>query len=900
MPKKDKIKDKADKMSTLQSNQRIMTSPNSEEFRPQTIISPKSNAIIAFSIFLFTLVIYQITNAKSVSFWDSGEYIASSSILGIPHPPGNPFFILAGRFFTIFNFGLDHAIMISFMVSLFGALGVMFTYLITVQLISMWSNEKFMIFAGSFIAAILTAFSYTYWMNSIDPGGGYSGMAFIINVSIWLILVWVKKQQDFSHQNILLLIIYLLFIGFSIHQTTLQIAPAILFIAVYPYIKDSFRSFSFWGKFVLYLIGLLIVYIIFDGIGIATNIPELAKLAFGVALVCIMIWYLRGFIGKRAWLLGLLMVLIGFSTHLFLLARSGYRPFINEGHPHNFTMFMDYILRRQYGGYNFLHRRGDFYIQGIYHFVRYFTWQFMDAEIVSNWFKMPFDFVMGISNMLMIFLGVYGFYYSYKRNKNSFAYLMAIFFMVSVAMVFVMNLSDAEVRDRDYFFATAYNFWAVAMGIGAVGVLKHFTNKKFLKYILACLLLIYPLFNMVSQYYKHNRKGEYIALGYGLNLLNGLEENAIIFTNGDNDTFPVWYAQAVADRNAYEHSYPAENVFPTARTNELIQRGLDWKSTHIKGIRQDVVVANLSLLNTPWFLKQLRDLDSIELNWTDEQIDSLRPAFFPTDMEVNIVSPNGERFSIVYPAGTAMAIQDISVARIIQDNFGKRPIYFAVTVPGYSGFENHLINEGMVSRVVSTTGNDRLNYERIKNNLNNVYFYGGIFNERLFKDENKTKLIANYGAAHMRLAEYYQDIGDDENSLKYFERALEFVLNEEEKSRFYGSLIVSNASAGNIERAEELLSIMIAENPDSIQPYFTGAIAMVRANDFDRVFYYLQEGLNIDPFHRQLIALTFQIGFEYDKREEAHGVIMSILPFQPHLADFLDTLLDPTKTIDDL
>ena len=894
----------------IQSNERILNKVKNKSlntdssidltpFKPHTIISPKANIIIGLFIFLFTLIIYQMTNAKSTSFWDAGEYISSSSILGIPHPPGNPFYILLGRVFSIFNFGFDHAVMISFMVSLMGALGVVFTYLFTVQLISMWKEEKFLVFTGGFIAAMLTAFSFTYWMNSVEAAV-YAGMALIINMAIWLTLIWVKQQENFSHQNILLLIIYLLFLGFSIHQTAFQIAPAILFIAVYPYIQKHFKDITFWGKTVLYIIGLFVIYIIFDSFKEVANFPELPKLAFGVALIGIVVWCLKDNISRRAWLLGLLMVVLGFSTHLFLLVRSGHRPFINEGHPHNLTMFMDYILRRQYLSYNFLDRRGDFFTQVYYHFFRYFSWQYMDISVVTNWLKIPSNIILACINLLVTFLGLKGFFYSFRNNKHSFAYLTSLFFMVSVAMIFVMNLSFEEARDRDYFFLMAFNIWAVAMGIGAVGFINYFSNNKIVKYVLSGLLLLFPMVNMISQYNRHDRTGEFIALGYGINLLNGLEENAILFTNGDNDTFPVWYAQAVADKNAIEHIYPAENVFPTAHTNSLIKRGLEWKATHIRGIRQDVVVANLSLLNTPWYLKQLRDMDSIEFNLTDTEIDRLRSMILPSDITVNISSPNGESFSITYPRGTPMKVQDFAVLKIIQDNFGKRPIYFAVTVAEYSGFEEYLVYEGFVSRVVSTRDFGRNNYERLKNNLNNVYFYGGIFEEGLYRDDNKLRLIMNYGASFLRLSDEYNVRGDYETALMYFERGMEFVQFPEDKIRFYGRLALSNAEAGNIERAEELLEYLFENSNDLSNTYITAAVAMIRGGEHERAFYYIDLGLEDNPFDRDLIALTFELGYRYDMRAEASRIISKLVPFQRHLNDYLDVLNDPASTIDDL
>jgi len=89
-------------------------------------------------------------------------------------------------------------------------------------------------------------------------------------------------------------------------------------------------------------------------------------------------------------------------------------------------------------------------------------------------------------------------------------------------------------------------------------------NSKPVRVALLLIMCLLPVSNFISQYKIHDRSQEFIALDYGLNFLNSVEENAIIFTNGDNDTFPLWYAQAVKDPFAKENIYPARDVYPHA------------------------------------------------------------------------------------------------------------------------------------------------------------------------------------------------------------------------------------------------------------------------------------------------------------------------------------------------
>jgi len=779
--------------------------------RPQPLVDRKLNNIIALITFAISLTVYILTLARSLSFWDAGEYITCSSILGVPHPPGNPFYIILGKFFTSFGFGLPHAQVINLLSGIFSAFAVMFTYLITVKLVTMMLTTKkdaFMAYIAGFAAAMYTAFSYTFWNNAIEAEV-YSGLAFIINIIFWLTLVWAEKSRELSHQNILLLIIYIFFLGFGIHQTSLQVAPAVLFVVIYPYLKDLYKTSTFWVRTALYLGGLIMVYLIFNVIGKNAEIPDLSKYMFSAIAIGILVFHMRDKIDKRAWWMALFLVLIGLSTHIFLGIRAAQRPFINEGHPSTISAFTDYILRRQYGTTSMFVRRATFWHQIKVHFLDYFSVQFFNVETIMGWIKVPGNLIRIIGNMIVALLGFGGAMYQYKRNKHSFAYFVSFMFMASIAMIFVMNLSDAEVRERDYFFTTAYNFWTIWMGIGAIGLVDFLRKKsKVLLYLGIAIALILPGLNLASQYFIHDRSKEYIALDYGMNILNSVEKDAIIFTNGDNDTFPVWYAQAVNDPAAHEYIPPSihtrqkdidgdlyvAQTQPTAKTVKLIEDAMEYKNEECFGIRKDVTIANLSLLNTPWYIKQLRDKEGIEFNIPEKHIDMcqdsrqsvLYPRQLPKDTSIRIKGTSPEdSFTVTFKAGTILYVKDLAVIQIIKDNYGKRPIYFAVTTPDVVGFDDHLRNEGMVDRLVATTGKYQVDLERMTTNIDSVYSYRSIFDESVYKDDNMRRLLNNYGAAFYKASNFYHSSRDMKNAIKYMERALEFM---EDKERFYGSL----------------------------------------------------------------------------------------------------------------
>ncbi|MDY0152418.1 MAG: hypothetical protein RBS43_09120, partial [Candidatus Cloacimonas sp.] len=371
-----------------------------------------------------------------------------------------------------------------------------------------------------------------------------------------------------------------------------------------------------------------------------------------------------------------------------------------------------YVLRKQYGNTSFVQRRGSFlYDQMYYHFFRYFGMQWFNEPLLG---KLNVLKTFNIPSMFIAFLGIAGAIFHFRSNKHSFRYFFSIFILTTIVMVFVMNLSGNEVRDRDYFFVVAYNMWAVWLGIGSLGLLS-LLKRKDLKVAILLILCYLPISNMVSQYKVHDRSNEYIALDYGLNFLNSVEENAIIFTNGDNDTFPLWFAQAVADPNSKENKYPAKDVYPTPESKAAIQKAMDYKNGCLKGIRKDVSIANLSLLNTPWYIRQIRDKEGILFSIPDSELDNLGIQRLEGDLVVPGPPAKPEMgFTLKIPATAEWRenepfyrISDIAVMQIVKDNFGKRPIYFAVTCESFINFEKYTRNEGMVARLVSNPADDQ-------------------------------------------------------------------------------------------------------------------------------------------------------------------------------------------------
>ncbi|MBC8525672.1 MAG: DUF2723 domain-containing protein [Candidatus Cloacimonetes bacterium] len=846
-------------------------------------INKRTNAIIAFLIFIVVFLIYFITKPASLSFWDCGEYVACSSILGVPHPPGNPFYIILGKFITMLPIGLSDAQAVSLLSIIFSSFAILFAYLSIVKLVAIFENKPFYCYFAGIIGSLFIAFSTELWINAIEAEV-YGGLSFFISLIIWLTLIWTEKSKDFDHQNILLLIIFLFFLGFGVHQTTLQIAPAILLIVILPLIKFDK---SFITKLIIYSVIAFVLYLFFNQIKQEGQSLEIGKYVFVVFIIGLLVYYLRSYVETRVWILALLIIIIGISTHLILPIRASAHPFINEGDPSNWQRFLDYIFRKQYGPTSFFVRRGPILFQIDHHFLRYFSWQFFDAEVIGKFLHISKNFVHYIAQLVVMILGITGIYYQFKKSKRSFIYLASLFFMTSIAMILVMNLSIDEVRNRPYFFISAYILWSFWIGIGAMGIVRYFAKRiKALGVILLVILFLLPVVNMVSHYHKNDRSQELLSLEYGTNFLNGLDKNAIIFTNGDNDTFPLWFAQAVYDPNADEYLLEDDTLKfreitgllisdkkeIQARTKRLLNQA-SMAKRNLKGIRKDISIANLSLLNTPWYIKQLRDYEGIEINLKDKQIESIRPMKLPNEAVFKV-----GKISINLKKGTELYIKDQMVLQIIKDNFGKRPIYFAVTVADRVGFDDYLQSEGMADRLLDTRGKYMIDPARLNHNIENVFDYSSIYNEDLYKDRNMRRLINNYGADFMRMSNVFYKNNDYENAIKYLKKALDFI---ESKDKYIPSLSNLYAEMGDYENAYNTIAPVVKNDPSNAQIVYLASDYLKNAGNIDKALTLLDTFITNNPKQKYFVEFYLDICEENKKYEQGLNLINKILKKTP-------------------
>ncbi len=739
----------------------------------------KLNRIVAGLIFVFTSIIYLMTVAPTMSFWDCGEFIACSYRLAVPHPPGAPLFLLVGRVMTLLPIGHDIAFRVNLISVFSSSLTVMLLYLIIVHLIQQWKGtlesktDWLMAIFSGIIGSLAFAFTHSFWFNSAEAEVYAASMLFT-SLIVWLILVWATKSDQPGNERYLLMIAYLIGLAIAVHLLNVLALP---FVAmVYYYKKYDFNIKSF-----LYMTGITVIIMLAIYPGMVKYVPIMALKfgAFGLALFFIVIFW------GAAWAINnkktvysivftsILLISIGYSTYTTIYIRSNLNPNIDENNPETLKNFVSYIEREQYGEHSVTDRYGvwkssenakkydsvwDFFwtyqIKKMY--IRYFNWQFIgmsdDETNVDprQFWALPF------------LLGLVGIYWHFRRDPKHALAVMALFFMTGLAIVLYLNQPDPQPRERDYSYVGSFFAYSIWIGLGFMGVmelLKDYVIKSTEKLkpaviytVFAVLLFAVPVQMLAKNFHSHNRSGNYVAWDYSYNMLMSCEPNGILFTNGDNDTFPLWYLQEV------------------------------------EGIRTDVRIVNLSLLNTDWYIYQLRDLSpKVPMRMSDAEIDrvGVRPwkkqkvsirvpknvaaqakVEFENQFKMkNLSLPDKIEFELKPPIqtryGGLLRTQDYMIMNIIAANRWKKPIYFAVTVPQSNQLgelKRYLRMDGLVMKLVPYK-NWNISPVNLEKNLLHVYKYRNLDNPKVYFNRNIKTLLQNYRSAFIELARYYTITG---------------------------------------------------------------------------------------------------------------------------------------------
>jgi len=508
-------------------------------------------------------------------------------------------------------------------------------------------------------------------------------------------------------------------------------------------------------------------------------------------------------------------------------------------------------------------------------YLRYFAWNFIGRQndmqghgeinkgnwisgipgmgMETNYDKMPKSLLdnkaRNMYYFLPLLLGLVGLYFQFKRGNNGFWIVMLLFILTGLAIVVYLNQYPYQPRERDYAYVGSFYAFAIWIGLGVFG-LYELISKKIPKKIgsviaVVATFLLVPSIMASNNWDDHDRSNRYTARDIAKNYLMSCEPNAILFTNGDNDTFPLWYVQEV------------------------------------EGFRTDVRVVNLSLLNTDWYIDQMKrkayDSDPVPFSLTHDQYVETKRAYMPVnvdnenyypinqivfhvksdDISTKTESTTHEMIDFVYSNkftfdvpidkliknGTIKAADtnkvvktmhwkypkrgmpkaDFMILDLLVTNNWERPIYFAMTVgnDGYAGLQKYFQLDGMAYRLVpiesgGQRGSEgRVDTDILYNKLMNEFVYGNIGDDNVYLDEQNMRMTMNLRGGFTRITQQLMIEGDTARAKKALDKSLEVIPKEKVPLDFYG--LSMSESYYRLNEPEKARDIILSINTNKME-----------------------------------------------------------------------------------
>ncbi len=673
-------------MATLQSTVR---SPDRGSRLPaapaETAAAPPY--LMAAGVAVGALLLYILTLAPTTQFWDTSEYIAAAYTLGIPHPPGNPLFVLMAHVWGLIPWAEGYAQRINLFAAATSAISAGCWFLIGERWLRTFVPVRWPRRLAACAGAIVAATSFTVWNQSVVNEKVYTLSLLSIALILWLIVRWDDQPAGEAHDHYLLLIIFLLALTSTNHMMGVLVGPVVI-ILLFPPLKrerplsDVERGLE-WSQLLVFTS----VWALVMSLGLERwEVVAVAGVMFAGALVYA---FLAGNAPFALAALG--VVVVGLSVYIYLPIRAAFYPPINEGEPTTWKALWSVLTREQYGkpsifdnptqppgpgnsGHTLL-----LYWDQLKHYWLYFTWQFG-----HDWSVRAQRLLAG----LFLLLGLGGAVRHWRADKRTALAMTFLVFTFTFALVFYLNFKygyslhkelpvlQHEVRERDYFFICSFAIWGIWVGMGLAASVESigawFREREpadTRRWLYGTPLLLIGLIPLAGNRLTASRTGETLARDFAYDLLQSVEPYGVLVTAGDNDTFPLWYAQEV------------------------------------EGIRRDVTVLNLSLANTEWYVRQLqrRPLEPFDatrapvlyrgrqwpmpagrlMSFSDEQLDALQQFYILDEKRTAHLGPITVTLDPQMLGHSYLEKADVVVLQVIKDQLGKRPIYFSRTAGLY-------------------------------------------------------------------------------------------------------------------------------------------------------------------------------------------------------------------------
>ena len=586
----------------------------------------------------------------------------------------------------------------------------------------------------------------------------------------------------------------------------------------------------------------------------------------------------------------------------------------------NLRFFLSYQVNFMYWRYfmwNFAGRQNDLQSQGELEHGNWITgFSFIDNALYGDQSLLPQSLRENkghnVFYCLPLLLGLIGlFWQAYRGEKGirQFWVVFFLFFMTGLAIVLYLNQTPGQPRERDYAYAGSFYAFAIWIGLGvaaiAKGLEKILKQKPAIAAALASFLGILVPLQMVSQTWDdHDRSDRFACRDFGLNYLNTLpaKGNPIIFTNGDNDTFPLWYNQEV------------------------------------EGNRTDARVCNLSYLQTDWYTDQMRrpayDSPALPITWERyfyvdngkhtyypikpegrEELDRIkkenpnvdpyemsyiidhyakkeRGGYIPTDSVVISVNkqaviesgmflplgpeniPDKMVISLrnAYEKQGGLYRSDLMIYEMLAHADWKRPMYMSVTLGAgnYAGLENYLVLEGLAYRITPFDfgGMGMIDSDTMYRNMMTRFKYGAVNTPGIYLDETVMRMCQTHRRMFLMLANSLLQKGEKDKATKVLQKCLKELPSTTVPYTDDDSQLASLlAEAGNKKEAAKVAKAVLDYNFQYLT--YLNSLGSDRVQTYMRTCYYLVTS-TIEASHALRSVNDPQVA-QYDKRIEQAG-----------------------------
>ncbi|MDX1623249.1 MAG: DUF2723 domain-containing protein [Gemmatimonadota bacterium] len=822
----------------------------------------RERVLYAALTFLLVFGSYLWTLAPTLTFWDAGEFIATSYILGIPHPPGTPLFVLIGHVFGMLPLGVDFAVKLNLMSALASSTAGLFFFLVLAQVLDRidrdrgWELSTTVVNVAALAAVCLASWGLTMWYNSTETEV-YTIALMTIGLVTFLAFWWADHLEQGKDWNLLLLIVFLMGLSIGNHLMALLVMPAVVVYAV-TVVWSSYRDYVLsllLGAAGLYIVTMRGVSV--DGILGGGAWIDGVPMVLGLVVLGTAIWWMNRTGALPFFGAAILAFVAGASVLLFLKIRAGMDPAINEANPETWSELLAVLARKQYNVRPVFPRSVDF-LQ--YQIPLYFDYLFGRVGPFES--RVPGQFGVPGLSILVFLMAIVGSVYHWLADRKTWVFFLFVYLATSLGLIVYLNFPLGntqapevtglmrEVRERDYFFVVSFVFLGLWAGVGVFAVVgeavRRWAEERARQAptvaVLIALLLV-PATVFALNFHRADRRGNWVPRDFAYNVLQSLEPWAIVFTNGDNDTFPLWYLQEV------------------------------------EGVRRDVTIVNLALLNTGWYIRQLsertftasdppREMPSFPLG----EVAGVEPGPRPTRAILGYTGRPDHPLSrpgyvideetslevagipITLEANTVLRRQDVGVLQVIRRHLGDRPVYFSVTVPGSGqlGLGEHLVRHGVVDLLHRSPASELarrglpimpmqppeeawLHVPRTEALLEEVYRYRGILDPSVYKDGTARALIGNYGATYLQLAAAQARRGQVEEALEAHRRGTKILGRDPTAESSLTGLINIFAVSGSFERLDSLFRTLEQRRGGSLDAryYKTAAYNAAVAGRFE-------------------------------------------------------------------